>query len=107
QVGGGGDPTGACCISTTCSVETEADCAGEYQGDGTDCSPDPCAAPPVDTGACCFSNGSCTVTTEAACSGTYEGDDTVCSPNPCDQPGEDHVDLSNLIDHPRFFDPLA
>ncbi len=40
--GGGGDPTGACCVGTSCSVTTEADCGGDYLGDGTDCSGDPC-----------------------------------------------------------------
>ena len=37
-----GTPTGACCISTVCSITTEAGCAGTYQGDSTTCSPDPC-----------------------------------------------------------------
>ncbi|MBN2559939.1 MAG: hypothetical protein JXQ75_03290 [Phycisphaerae bacterium] len=37
---------GACCVGEVCSIETEEDCltaTGEYQGDGTDCDPDPCA----------------------------------------------------------------
>lgn len=31
--------SGACCAAGTCSIETEAECAGQglYQGDGTDC----------------------------------------------------------------------
>ena len=40
-----GRPTGACCTGETCSVTGAASCAaggGEYQGDGTDCNPDPC-----------------------------------------------------------------
>ena len=39
--GGGGDPTGACCVDFTCQdAYTEADCTGmggSYQGDGSDC----------------------------------------------------------------------
>ncbi len=40
--------TGACCVGETCSEVSPAECAtagGEYQGDGSTCSPDPCAAP--------------------------------------------------------------
>lgn len=40
------EPTGACCVDEFCSITTEAHCAeleGVYQGDGTSCSPDPCA----------------------------------------------------------------
>jgi hypothetical protein len=40
-------PTGACCIGEDCSITTEADCiaaGGTYQGDNTDCDPNPCAA---------------------------------------------------------------
>ncbi len=48
--GGGG---GACCIGNSCSVLSADDCAaahGYYNGDGSDCDPDPCGV----TGACCF-----------------------------------------------------
>jgi len=48
---GGGSPggaaTGACCVGSVCSITTAADCAsagGIYQGDGTDCDPNPCLA---------------------------------------------------------------
>lgn len=38
-------PLGACCYSAGgCVVETEADCAGVWQGAGTSCDPNPCAA---------------------------------------------------------------
>ena len=63
-----GDPTGACCVGLTCSVETAADCAsmgGTYLGDGTDCVGDPCLPPPP-TGACC-TLGVCSEVTEADC----------------------------------------
>ena len=47
----GGSPTGACCLPTDlCAVLTQTECAaqaGTYQGDGTDCSPDPCAGTPT------------------------------------------------------------
>lgn len=82
----GGTITGACCTGTNCNELTAADCAtagGTYQGDGTVCSPNPCAVP---TGACCFVNGTCTIHTTTDCAaagGTYQGDGTSCSPNPC------------------------
>jgi len=41
-------PMGACCAADgTCSMTTQADCQGQYQGDGTDCDPDPCTPVPV------------------------------------------------------------
>jgi hypothetical protein len=42
-----GDPTGACCVGTSCSIGTDADCSaagGTYLGDGSSCSGDPCGA---------------------------------------------------------------
>ncbi len=80
---GGSDPTGACCVGTSCSVTTEADCGGTYLGDGTNCSDDPCAPDP--TGACCYGT-SCAVMTPDQCNntgGTYQGDDTDCNGDPC------------------------
>ena len=77
----GGGLTGACCVGIVCSVGTQAACTGTYQGNGTTCSPDPCA-PPV-TGACCATIGSCSVTTQAACTGNYRGAATTCTPNTC------------------------
>jgi hypothetical protein len=48
---GGVTPTGACCgTDGTCSITTQADCRGTYQGDGTDCDPDPCHPVPVHQG---------------------------------------------------------
>jgi spore coat protein A len=83
----GGTVTGACCLSDgTCEELTPTDCAaagGTYHGDGSVCSPDPCAIP---KGACCHSDGSCTAATAAECAaltGTYQGDNTACTPNPC------------------------
>ncbi|HBZ97442.1 MAG TPA: hypothetical protein DEO57_06310, partial [Phycisphaerales bacterium] len=78
-----GDPcapaTGACCDGESCTVVTELDCEGVYQGDETDCTGDPCAPA---TGACCVAEV-CSVTTEAECGGEYQGDDTDCTTEPC------------------------
>ncbi|MFG0251957.1 MAG: M12 family metallo-peptidase [Phycisphaerales bacterium JB038] len=43
---GGTADTGACCVDTDCTIETEVDClgiGGVWQGANTDCSNDPCA----------------------------------------------------------------
>lgn len=42
-------PTGACCIESGCSIQTESSCGllgGLYLGDGTGCVPNPCIPPP-------------------------------------------------------------
>ena len=71
---------GACCIGDNCFVVAEIGCYGDWLGEGTDCSGNPCYVPP--TGACC--NGeNCTVTTEAGCNGDWLGEGTDCSGNPC------------------------
>ena len=48
---GGSDPTGACCVGTSCSIVTEAECGGDYLGDATSCSFETCSgavcAPPT------------------------------------------------------------
>lgn len=42
-------PTGACCAEdNSCTVGTEADCVGVYQGDNTVCDPNPCLTCPPD-----------------------------------------------------------
>ncbi len=33
---------GACCIDEACTITTEADCTGDYQGNLTTCDPNPC-----------------------------------------------------------------
>jgi len=72
---------GACCAPDgTCTITSQSGCQGQYQGDGTTCSPNPCPPP---TGACCAPDGSCTETTQVDCHGQYLGDGTSCSPNPC------------------------
>ncbi len=81
---GGGDPTGGCCVGTSCSVTTEAECGGDYLGDNTDCSGDPCGGGDP-TGGCCVGT-SCTVVTQSECGGlggSYLGDGTNCAGDPC------------------------
>lgn len=78
-------PMGACCNDTDCTITSEADCTGVYQGDNTVCDPNPCAAP---TGACCNCfgipgfciDGTDASTCASAFHGTYAGDGSVC---PC------------------------
>lgn len=42
-------PTGACCDEFgNCTVTTQDQCQGSYQGDGTTCDPNPCPANPVE-----------------------------------------------------------
>jgi hypothetical protein len=84
-------PFGACCVGFDCTPDlSEADClaaGGIYQGDGSNCTPNPCV------GACCLPDGSCDDTGDAAycdgIGGIYQGDATDCVPNPCPLPGED------------------
>jgi spore coat protein A len=81
-------PTGACCADDgTCSVVLDpgGSCAGEYQGSGSICDPNPCP-PPV--GACCLptADAQCTEVDSDACSaagGTYQGPLTLCADVQC------------------------
>ncbi|MDP7028759.1 MAG: hypothetical protein QF733_00895 [Phycisphaerales bacterium] len=97
---GTADPTGGCCTGITCTVMTEAVCAGvggTYLGDGTDCSADPCGQTAI--GGCCLS-GTCEVMAEADCDtagGIYLGDDTDCSGNPCGGGGGDAIDIRWIV----------
>lgn len=73
---------GACCVGEVCSVTTSAACTGAYQGDDTDCDPDPCV---LDPGACC-TYADCTILNEIQCDaldGSFGGENTACDPNPC------------------------
>ncbi len=86
QGGGGGPPpvaTGACCEDGECSITTESDCEGQWQGSDTTCEDVDCTQ--ATTGACCIGED-CTTETPGDCTdmgGTYQGDDTICDPNPC------------------------
>ena len=77
---------GACCQGGSCSLQTSSACAaagGTYQGNGTSCSPNPCA--PI-TGACCAMNGTCTEGSASACTGAggmYQGDGSTCATVSC------------------------
>ena len=88
--GGGGDPSGACCVGTSCTYVTAADCSssgGKYQGDFVSCTSYPCGGAPE--GACCVGLN-CSVMTQSACSaagGGYQGDGSTCSAGACDNGG--------------------
>jgi spore coat protein A len=79
--------SGACCQPDgTCQVMTSAACTtagGTYQGNGTDCTPNPCPQP---SGACCANNGSCTFVTAVDCAsvgGTFQGGLVSCASVTC------------------------
>lgn len=66
---------GACCTAGVCEQKTCADCepAGEYQGPGTSCDPNPCAIPCDDCYKdCVATNGGDPIT--ASCAGGPGGD---------------------------------
>lgn len=62
--------SGACCLPDgTCFETNSAGCSsagGTYNGNGTDCTPNPCPQP---SGACCAPAGTCTFVTQASCTG--------------------------------------
>lgn len=82
-----GAPTGACCVGTSCSVVTQAQCTtlgGTWQGSGVPCSPSPCGI--ANIGACCLTSGSCVSVTQTQCTsqgGTYRGNGTSCGTANC------------------------
>jgi lysyl endopeptidase len=88
--GGGGDPSGACCVGTSCTYGTAADCSavgGTYQGDNVSCISYPCGGEPE--GACCQGEF-CSIMTQALCGtegGSYQGDNTACDASICDNGG--------------------
>jgi hypothetical protein len=75
---------GACCVGTTCSIETPAECkslGGDYQGDGTSCSGDPCGGGGPDCpgeGACNEANGTPGCEDEACCNAVCTIDPFCC-----------------------------
>ena len=80
---------GACCFDDGQCVETTAAlCVGSggvYEGDFTDCSPNPCPQ----YGACCFADGNCADWLQVDCDvkgGTWQGPGTGCDPNVCPPP---------------------
>ena len=82
----GAGVNGACCDGDVCTiVEGIGACTGTYQGDGTNCSPNPCIGPA--TGACCSTDGSCVEDTQANCEAVpenvYQGDGSTCATVEC------------------------
>ncbi|HRX84675.1 MAG TPA: hypothetical protein P5572_06600, partial [Phycisphaerae bacterium] len=88
--------TGACCSNGVCSITTQPECllaGGNYVGDGTDCSNDPCSQ-----GACCAPDGTCSLTTSADCAlagGSYRGDGTTCDSLVCNDDCADAIVATN------------
>jgi Lamin Tail Domain len=81
-------PTGACCVAGGgCTVTTAVACiGGTYQGNGTNCSPNPCPQPSV--GRCCVGSRCVTgVADAAACAaligGTVAGSDFTAGGTNC------------------------
>ncbi len=118
---------GACCFADgTCVIMPQNICEyddgtysipGTYQGDGTDCDPNPCIAA---MGACCVNDVCTTGWTQFACEaelGDYLGDDSTCEfgcPDPAevvinevriDQTGTDYSEYFELKGPPGT--PLA
>jgi hypothetical protein len=78
---------GACCFADgSCLTTTLGNCytlGGDYQGDGSSCTPNPCPQP---LGACCLPDSSCLQLTSEDCSaqgGTWQGPLSSCTPDPC------------------------
>jgi len=91
------NPTGACCANDgSCTVVSApgTDCTGSYQGDDTDCAPNPCPQP---KGACCLPDAAatCELVTGQQCAtdgGAYGGDFTDCADAMCPVVLEPFVD---------------
>lgn len=95
---------GACCTSTGCTMELEADCAGEWLGPGVACDPNPCHCSCANCDLTVLINGvAIPLTTLTSCAdvscGTYASVDypftEVCSntpsipsPDPCAEWGD-------------------
>ncbi len=81
-----GPNQGACCDEeNNCTISTEEDCTGTFQGVGTVCDPNPCGEA---TGACCI-DGVCSILSESDCTdggGIFQGIGTDCDPDPCTTP---------------------
>ncbi len=96
--------SGACCFTDgSCIESNSATCnamLGTYQGNGTDCTPNPCPQP---AGACCAPSGTCTSVTEASCiggGGTWQGAFTSCGSSYCPvnlSPFQDALPIPSVI----------
>jgi hypothetical protein len=72
---------GACCTAGVCSEGFEEDCAGTFQGVGTDCDTTECPQ----TGACCIGEF-CSDVFEEDCTGDFQGEGTECATTECAEP---------------------
>lgn len=84
---------------STCTEVPLAECmglGGVFQGDGTDCVPDPC----LEVGACCLPDGTCqediTETTCDNAGGIYQGSGVTCASSSCC--GNDQIDPGEQCD---------
>ena len=95
-------PGGACCvIGGGCTlVFNAAQCNGNFQGQGTTCSPTPC--PAID-GACCLPSGGCVIADSNTCElagGIFQGVGTPCLTGSC-------VGACCLDDSTCFISPIS
>ncbi len=81
---GGAADTGACCDEVGgCTITTEGDCAGIFQGVGTPCDPNPCCSSCCDVPPCgltwqgCFDGDTCWTGPEL-CEGGCGGEEIPC-----------------------------
>ncbi len=92
-----GPNEGACCDGTDCTISTEADCTGTFQGVGTVCDPNPCGG----GGACCVS-GSCSIVADVtSCTdlgGVYFGDGSICEDESCCDVCSSALDAALCVD---------
>jgi len=77
----GPPPSGACCRDGVCVLSLAGECPGQYMGNNTNCSPNPCPQPSL--GACCEAGGACGVSYQRDCLSGAWTSGAPCTPNPC------------------------
>jgi hypothetical protein len=85
--------TGACCVGTDCTIQTEEDCTGmggTYQGNNTTCDPNPC-------GVCCTCFGTCLELSQDECDGIGGVFVSGSCPDACCQNTVSHVEATLRI----------
>ncbi len=80
---------GACCIDGECHITNQASCinaGGDYQGDGTDCDPNPCETPclcggfePYEAEGICYRTLTIDGTVDTSCGGSGLSDVVDCA----------------------------
>ena len=94
------EPQGTCCVSTSCFLDTEANCVaggGTWGGAGSTCNPGSCVEA---TGACCVGSD-CLTLSASICGlagGTYGGDgSTECTDCGGEEPCEADTDGDGIV----------